>query len=92
MNTQQPQGTENTEHAAALHVGGSAELVATLTVLAFVAIAAASLIFVTPQSFEASAGPQPIVDNVMASEPPEKPFHERHPVQPSGAQTDAPTF
>ena len=91
MNTEHPQDTHDTERVP-LERTGAAELIATLTVLAFVAIAATMLIFMTPQSFQAAASPSPIIENAMANEPPERPFHERYPVQPSGAQTDAPTF
>jgi hypothetical protein len=92
MNTERAQQTHDTDPPASLDRTGSAELIATFAVLAFVALTAASLFLTTPQSSQASASPQPITDSIGANEPPERPFHERYPVQPGGAPIDPPTF
>ena len=91
MDTDRSQQSQQSEEPAVLEQSGSAELIATLTVLAFVALAAASLFMTSPESLDA-ASHQPLIESAMVGEQPERPYHERYPVQAGGVQTDAPTF
>jgi hypothetical protein len=91
MTTERSQQPRVSDEPAVLDQGGSAELIATLTVLAFVALAAASLFMTSPEGLDAASS-RPLIESAMASEQPERPYHERYPVQAGGAQTDAPTF
>ena len=92
MNTERARETDRGTQQEAYDRTSSPELVAVVTVLIFVVIAAASVLIATPQSFQAVASPQPVVQNEHVNEPPERPFHERYPVRPSGDPVDAPTF
>jgi hypothetical protein len=92
MNTERARQTNSGTQQETRDGTSSPELVAVVTVLVFVVIAAASVLIATPQSFQAAASAQPIVQNATVNEPPERPFHERYPVRPSGDSIDAPTF
>jgi len=92
MNTERARETNSGTQQEARERTSSPELVAVVTVLMFVVIAAASVLIATPQSFQAAASAQPVVHNTNANDPPERPFHERYPVRPSGDPVDAPTF
>lgn len=92
MNTQQAHEGQSAIRQERGDGTSSAELVAVVSVLVFVAIAAASVLIATPQSFQAAASPQPAIENKTVNEPPERPFHERYPARPSGEHVDAPTF
>ena len=92
MKTERPQELHEAQQSSAADRRASAELLATVTVLVFVAITAGSVIFAMPQGVRSSGASQPIIENATASETPERPYHERYPVQTGGAQIDAPTF
>ena len=91
MNTDTSHESDTDQHDSTAR-GSSVELVATISVLAFVAITAASLLIATPQSFQAAASAQPTVETATVNEPAERPFHERYRVQPGAESVDAPTF
>ena len=91
MKTERPHERE-TQETASVERGASAELVAAVTVLVFVVITAGSVILATPQSFQSLETSQRIIESAIPKEAPERPYHERHPIQPGGAQIDAPTF
>jgi hypothetical protein len=69
------------------------ELIAVLTVLVFVLGAAAALLLVTPHSADPAPRANPaVVSQAEAATPPERPFHERYPVNATGEPVDPPTF
>jgi hypothetical protein len=91
MTIERSQESQSSHEPDLLEQSGSAELVATLTVLAFVALAAASLFMTSPESVDAARS-RPLTASAMTSEQPERPYQERYPVQPGGAQSDAAAF
>ncbi len=71
--------------------GSAGEFITVIIVLIVAACTAVSLLLATPQSFEAAAR-SPTAATHAASETPDLPFHERHPVNAVGDQVDSPTF
>ena len=92
MDTQTVRATNSDIQQEARSGTSSAELAAVVAVLTFVAVAAASILIATPQTFQAAASAQPVVQQSTVTELPERPFHERYPIRPSGDAVDTPTF
>jgi hypothetical protein len=92
MNTERESEAASGSQNDASTGSNAVELAAVLSVLAFVAVTAISLLFATPQSFQASASPQRVLDSSSTSDVPERPFHERYQAKPATDSVDAPTF
>ena len=90
MKSQQNPEAANDQQPTTRSPSSAVEFIAVLTVLIFVVCTAASLLLATPASLQAAASTPPELAN--SGKVPERPFHERYPVNAVADPVNPPTF
>jgi hypothetical protein len=92
MNTKQYTEAAKDPQPETTTPGNAVEFIAVVCVLVFVACTAASLLLATLTNLQAATSTPPEIAGTPGSTLPERPFHERYPVNAVADPVDPPTF